>query len=215
MPKIYTLVEGHGEVEAAQNLLTRMSRRAGLYTLTWAAPQRFTNLDHWDTPKRGGVRRGAELIRGVSDAAGLLILKDEDDGCPKQLAPQITARLAQLQLPFPVAYVLLRPEYEVLFLPCLHRMSEHGFPAQLQWPHGADWEHKRGVKEWLSAQLPKGIAYKPTVDQLALTRALDLDELEGADVPCYGTLWRAILYLGAHLSARASVYPAAAMSAAR
>ena len=109
--KGYLLVEGHGEVEAAQNLIVRLSREVGPY-IPWAGPLRWPNLHQWEGHKSGGVRTGAEFIRSKPDAGALLILRDEDDQCPKELAPQIAQQLRPLNLPFPTAYVLLHPEYE-------------------------------------------------------------------------------------------------------
>ena len=196
--KGYLLVEGHGEVEAAQNLIVRVSKTVGLF-MPWSKPLRWPNLHQWQG-QRGGMKAGAELIRSKSDAAALLILRDEDDQCPKQLAPEMAQQLRTLKLPFPVAYVLLHPEYEVLFLPCLSKM---GFPP---WDK-ASWEARRGIKEWLSGKLPKGRAYKPSVSQLALTQKIDIDILRAADVPCFGSLERGLTFLSNHLQEPGTVYP--------
>ncbi|WP_417915844.1 hypothetical protein [Candidatus Electronema sp. JC] len=197
--KGYLLVEGHGEVEAAQNLVVRVSQTVGLY-LPWSKPLRWPNLHQWQGRRTGGIKAGAELIRSKPDAGALLILRDEDDRCPKQLAPEMAQQLRTLNLPFPTAYVLLHREYEVLFLPCLSKM---GFPA---WDKDS-WEAHRGIKEWLSAQLPKGRAYKPSVSQLAMTQKIDLDMLRAADVPCFGSLERGLAFLAAHLAQPGLVYP--------
>ncbi len=113
--KGYLLVEGHGEVEAAQNLITRLSHDIGIYNIPWSKPLRWTNLHQWQGGKSGGVMAGAEFIRTKPDAGALLILRDEDDQCPRDLAPQIARQLRTLNLPFPRPYVLLHPEYELLF----------------------------------------------------------------------------------------------------
>lgn len=197
----YILVEGHGEVEAAHNLIVRLSQENDLHA-PWAKPRRWLNLHLWKAG-RGGVLDGAELFRARADAGALLILRDEDDACPKDLAPKMGQRLAALRLPFPVAYVLLHPEYEVLFLPCLSRM---GFPA---WDRDS-WEARRGIKEWLSAQRPRGRTYKPTVDQLPLTRQIDFAVLRGANVPSFGSLERAVQFLKSHWGQAGAVYPSSA-----
>lgn len=203
--KGYILVEGHGEVEAAQNLIVRLTKELG-HQQPWDIPRRWVNLHQWEARRRGGARNGAELIRGKPDAAALLILRDEDDTCPKDLAPQMAELLAGLELPFPVAYVLLHPEYEVLFLPCLDRMAELGFPADLSWDRDS-WQARRGIKEWLSKQLPRGRSYKPTVSQLALTRRIDFQVLREAAVPCFGSLERRIRFLCEHASQPGRVSP--------
>ena len=100
-----------------------------------------------------------------------------------------------------MAYVLLHPEYEVLFLPCLATM---GFP---KWDRDS-WEARRGIKEWLSNQLPRGRSYyKPTVDQLHMTRQISLQKLRQASVPCFGSLERGLLFLKNNLGTAGKVYP--------
>ncbi len=111
----------------------------------------------------------------------------------------MTAKIRSAAPTVPVAYVLFKPEYEVLFLPCLPRMAgrdlegRQGLEPGTSWD-GASWEARRGVKEWLSAHYPLGKRYKETVDQLVLTRMIDLDVLAAAAVPCFGTLERAIAF---------------------
>jgi hypothetical protein len=103
----------------------------------------------------------------------------------------------------------------VLFLPCLEQMA--GFP--LVGPDGqerpgllpgtrykGDWEAKRGVKEWLTEHFPAGRSYKPTFDQLPLTRMIDLPTLRAAGVPCFGTLERALSFLAVAFG-KGGVYP--------
>jgi len=197
--KGYILVEGHGEVKAAQNLIVRLSHENGLYR-PWTTPRRWPSLHQWESKHSGGIKAGVELMRSRSDIGALLILRDEDDQCPKNLAPAVAKKLRQLNLPFTVAYVLLHPEYEVLFLPCLDRL---GFPP---WD-GETWESRRGIKEWLSRQLPRGQAYKPTTDQLRMTRKLDFQQIRSANVPSFGSLERAIRFLSTHWEQGGFVYP--------
>ena len=193
-------MEGHGEVEAATNLAARLSERIGFH-LAWSQARRWKNLHQFRNSHSGGLEGGAEVIRTKNDAAALLILRDDDDGCPRDIAPQNAALLKELNLPFPVAYVLLKPEFEVLFLPCLEKMN---LPA---WDRES-WEARRGVKEWLSGQMPPGRLYKPTVDQLPMTRQIDLGVLRAADVPCFGSLERGLEFLKRNGDTCGCVYPA-------
>jgi hypothetical protein len=200
------LVEGHGELGAVDNLLHRLSLDLGL-GWPWAPAIRWQNL-HLDR----GIEKGANLIRSKGDARGLLILRDEDDACPAQRAPAMAERLRALRLPFPAAVVLFHPEYEVLFLPCIHLMAgkelgwgtsaRPGLRADARWE--GPWEGRRGIKEWLTAQFPPSRSYKPTLDQLPLTRLVDFSTLRQAELACFGTLERAVhsLALGP-----GSVYP--------
>jgi len=75
------------------------------------------------------------------------------------------------------------------------------------WLTQASWEDRRGIKEWLTGRYPPGRAYKPTLDQLPLTRKIDLDVLRQANVPSFGSLERAIHFLVMHQTERGVVYP--------
>ncbi len=166
MSKLYLFVEGHGEVDAAGNLVTRAWHGIG-GTLPRCSPMRWKNL-HLQT----GVAKAAEYARQQADAAGMLILRDEDDACPAQTGPQLAAWLDAARLPFPAAGVLMHREYEVLFLPCLPMMAGQllgvgaaarpAIRAGTSWPHPT-WESKRDIKGWISEQYVRS-GYKPTID---------------------------------------------------
>jgi hypothetical protein len=64
-------------------------------------------------------------------------------------------------------------------------------------------EGPRDAKGEISRYYVKG-SYKPTLDQLPLTRLIDFGDLRAAAVPAFGTLERALRYLAA---ARDGVYP--------
>lgn len=203
--KGYVLVEGHGEVEAVGNLINRVSRAGGFDT-PWSPPIRWKNIH-----LARGLEKGVELIRSKRDAGALLFLRDLDEGCPKEKGPELARLLTTLTPPCPTAIVLLHPEYEVLFLPCLSAMAGReidnrpGIQSGASWD-AENWEARRGVKEWLSQQFPRGRSYKPTLDQLPMTRMIELETLEKAGVPCFGTLKRAVCFLAQNFGG-SGVYP--------
>jgi hypothetical protein len=214
MSRGYLVVEGHGEIRAALNLVTRLWRDLGL------DPQ-----FHWsDPPIRGqalqtreGVLRACHLVRTKRDAAALLLRDADDDiDCPKTCDPQTAQWIRDEQLPFPAASVLFRREFETLFLPCLGRMAgkplrddrgieRAGLDAGTIFT--GDYEGVRGVKEWLSRHFPPGRSYKPTLDQLPMTRMIDLDELRRSGLPLFGTLENALRFIGTTREGP-GVYPA-------
>jgi hypothetical protein len=195
--KGYILVEGHGELGAVDNLISRLLEDLGLRQV-WAPAIRWKNLH-----LARGIEQGANFIRTKPDTEALLILRDEDDKCPKELAPAMADWVRGLRMPFPSGVVLFKPEYEVLFLPCLDRMAgktlgtgnsaRPGLRVGTHWE--GSWESRRGIKEWLTLQLPPNRSYKPTLDQLPLTRFLDFGVLRQADLACFGTLERALSFL--------------------
>jgi len=201
MGRGYLVVEGHGDGQAALNLVVRLWQDLGLPTFHWAEPIRGKNLH-----QERGIQKLGELLRAKLDADALLILRDEDDGCPKDLAPLAAGWVGTLKLPFPAAVVLAHREFEAFFLPCISRMAGR----KLQGPGGGERdgvlpdttfagnaEAIRGVKEWLSKHMPQGRAYKPTVDQLPMTRLVDFSVLRNSEppLPCFGSLERALQFL--------------------
>ena len=146
----YVLVEGHGETDAVGNLLARLVQNLEIDVPRFARPIRATGIAH-----REGLRRHAEAIRAKKDAEALLVLRDDEDGCPRDDGPREAAVLRELALPFPVAVVLAYREYESLFLPCVHQMAGKAFeaPGGLKRPglradarYEGDFEAKRDVK---------------------------------------------------------------------
>lgn len=218
MGRGYLLVEGHGEVQAAGNLVVRLWQDLALPPLPWTRPLRWTQLH-----QRRGVSKACAYVRSRGDAAALLILRDEDDACPRAAAPAAARWIADERLPFPAAVVLLHREYEVLFLPCLERMAgvalkdDRGIerPGLLAGTRFAgDWEARRDVKGWLSANFPPGRSYKPTLDQLPMTRLLDFALLRASGLACFGSLERGLRSLAEHLGT-SSVYPTPSLELGR
>jgi hypothetical protein len=82
--------------------------------------------------------------------------------------------------------------FEAFFLPCIGLMAGRRLVGPGGGERGGliasttfegDPETIRGVKEWLSTHMPSGRAYKPTIDQLALTRLIDFRVLRAAEPP--------------------------------
>ena len=209
MGKGYLIVEGHGDGRAALNLVHRVWADLGLPYVHWdSQPIRGTSLH-----TRQGVQRACELLRTKPQCDRALLLRDEDDLCPKDRGPEAAAWIKELQLHFPVAVVLPYREFETWFLPCLPLMAGRPLVTQgIERPglvagttYNGNVEGIRGVKEWLSKHFAGGKAYKPTLDQLPLTQLLDLPTLRAANVPSFGTFERALRFLSA--AAPGAVYP--------
>lgn len=206
------VVEGHGEVAAAGNLVNRLWADLRLDHLAWTNPARWPGI-----AKRERLERACRAM-SVADTEALLIMRDEDDGCPRRSAPEAASWLAELRLPFPSAIVLLHREYEVLFLPCVASMA--GKPLQgsagvvregllASATFAGDPEQIRDVKGWLSERFRQGRVYKPSVDQLPMTRMLDFGALRASALPCFGSLERALRFLSSQRGKAGAVYPSA------
>ncbi|MBX3226791.1 MAG: DUF4276 family protein [Labilithrix sp.] len=206
--RTYVLVEGHGETDAVTNLLSRLAQERAPTLLPFASPIRVPGISSDEN-----VVRHLELVRPKKDAKALVLLRDDEDGCPKRDAPPLGDKLRAQGLPFPSAAVLAYREYESLFLPCIELMAGRaldGRPGLLpEARYEGDFEARRGVKEWLTSQMPRGRRYKPTVDQLPLTRMVDFDVVRTKGLPWFGSLERALVFLEANLGSGGAAYPAA------
>ncbi|KYF61527.1 hypothetical protein BE11_19275 [Sorangium cellulosum] len=204
MNKAHLVVEGHGEVEAARNLVTRLWKDLVLPPTIWGAPKRGKALN-----TRAGVLQVCELLRSERDCPFALLLRDEDDGCPATAGPETAAWVAAASLPFPVAVVLAHREFEAWFLPCIHLMADRDIRPGVRIARGTTCptnpEGIRDVKGWLSKRFPPGKAYKPTLDQLTLTQRIDLDVLRASQMRSFRTLENALRFLAAPGALR--VYP--------
>lgn len=205
----YLVVEGKGEIAAALNLVTRLWADLALPPLRWSDPPVRGQALH----TRAGVDRALELVRRKPDVGALLLVRDEDDACPKHTGPEAARWIADAKLPFPAAIVLLRREYETLFLPSMHRMAGVALrdPRGIERPgikvgarFDGDAEAYRDAKGIITASYISG-RYKPTLDQLALTRLIRFEDVRAANVPAFGTLERALRALAEE--GRGAVYP--------
>lgn len=210
MTKGLIVVEGHGEDGAAPSLVSRLWKDLELPYAVWSSkPIRWQKLK-----SEPGVQQLCQILRGKSDCDRVLVLRDDEDGCPKDSGPLLAAWLRAAALPFPVAAVLTYREYETMFLASLASLA--GKP--LVDPNGVkragiatgaayrgDPQAKRNAKGAVSSFMPAGRAYKPTTDQLALTRLLDFTLLRASGLPCFGTLERALQFLST--ASAGQVYP--------
>jgi hypothetical protein len=204
--KGYIAVEGHGDILASANLVARLSVDLGL-EVSWSTPLRWRNLH-----QEKGLVSLSEVIRARSDVARLLVVRDEDDACPREQGPELAEILRRQNLPFPAAVVLLHREYEALFLASMDSLAGRTLGAGAAERPGilagsrfeGNPESVRGVKEWLSSRFPQGKSYKPSLDQLPLTRLIDFELVRRSDLPCFGTLERALRFLATN---PVGVYP--------
>ena len=119
----------------------------------------------------------------------ILILRDADEDCPGQAAPELLARAERVARPIPVSVVFAKCEYESWFLAALKSLrGDRGIVVDAEPP--VNPESIRGAKEYLEQRcmLP-GATYSPTVDQPALTGRFSFEEARRS-CPSFDKLWR-------------------------
>lgn len=170
-PTIAPIVEGHGEVYAVPALLHRIAHDLGVYDLNVVTPLRVSvsKIRAASTELTARVQAAAER---VGDLGGVLVIVDADDHCPAELGPKLREVAQAARADKRIGVVLASREYESWLLAAAESLAgHHGLPEDLKPP--PNHASLRDAKGWLSARMATG-RYKPTVDQLPLTRALDL-----------------------------------------
>jgi hypothetical protein len=165
------VVEGHGEVESVPCLLRRIAQQFDP-SLTIVIP-RPVRVPKSKLLKPGELERAVELAAlNIAQKGGIAVILDSDEDGPAQLGPQLSARVRSARADLPSMVVLAKWEFESWFLAAAESLGgRRGLPADLASPDQP--EEIQGAKEWLTRHVPRG-AYSSTVDQLSLTRAVDL-----------------------------------------
>ena len=120
------------------------------------------------------------------------MLLDAEKDCPANLAPQLVLRAGDARSDIRSKVVLAKAEYESWFLAAARSVAGRREIDPLSTPP-QDPESIRDAKGWLSARMPPGRSYRPTLDQAALTAVFDLEAARAA--PSFNKLWRDVASL--------------------
>ena len=171
MPCIVPIVEGHGEKDAVPLLLRRILSLYEKWNWTIARPIQVGNINKLRMKLSSFIKYALKH----KDCAGILILLDLDDGCPAIEKSKLSKQINSLYIHCPVSVVFAHREYEAWFLASIETIAKNKNNKFLKdLIYTKDIESKRGVKEWLTSQLPSGYSYKPTVDQARFTKLIDI-----------------------------------------
>lgn len=176
MPRLLPVVEGDGEKSAVPALLYRLFAERRHSEQGWrvddGALMRVGGLPAF----RSNLDKYLRYLRVEAPDAVLVLLDlDEQAHCPKVEASALAKDIRDARLPFPVAVVFARREYEAWFLASIESIAPHveALPDELRYE--GEPEAPRDAKGWITAQMPAGRSYKPTTDQKRFTGLLDLD----------------------------------------
>ncbi len=172
---IAPIVKGYGDVKAVPVLVRRVAAHvAPGVAVDVIRPHRRNRSA---LVQRGELERYGRIALAGSPDARLLVLVDADMDCPAELGPQFLERVASLWTRR-AGVVLAKHEFENWFLASAESLGRRrGLRSPLDPP--VDPEAIRGAKEWIQANRTDGRAYRPTVDQAALTDAIDIDLARG------------------------------------
>jgi hypothetical protein len=168
---IQPIVEGQGDEAAVPLLLRRLRDEAQAWGLEVGRPHRKRRTQ---LVKKDSLQTAVRVAVLREDCAGILVLFDADDDCPKELAPILEEWAREAAGGKPCAVVMAKREYEAWFLASIEALRGRAaiLPDAASHP---DPEVPRDAKGELERRMPLGARYSATVDQVALTAHLDLE----------------------------------------
>ncbi len=186
------VVEGHSEVTSLPILLQRLVRAANPEMVVVVPEPVRVHRDKF-------IAQTDEMFKKVSLAAGkagpghpLLILLDSEGDCPATLGPRIIEQAREICPGRPTGCVIAHQEFESWFLASPYCIREHFRLSAAPEPPD-DPESKRGAKEWIKQQLPRGRTYSETIDQPGLTRLFNLQKARS--IPSFDKMYREVARL--------------------
>jgi hypothetical protein len=166
---------------------------------------KFTTLAPHLAPKKNvelrKLRRAGELERFVTyalreDGDSVLVVLDCEDFDPLVIGAEFVERIKKLNATKKVGVILLKSEFETLFLYCLleiaKHFSEYGWRSDRLHLDG-DLESIRDAKGRISWAMRER-AYKPTRDQEKFITPLDFGKLRDKS-PSFGRFEETMLWL--------------------
>lgn len=172
---IAPIVEGHGEVQAVPKLLHRCAARLVPKCELKVNPPLRVKAGSF-VNDQGYFNKYVELAARKAKQrpnSCVFIILDCEDGCPRQIGPELMKRAESLRPDVSVIVVLAYREFETWFLTAARSIrGVCGLPADLDPPDNP--EQVRNAKGWLSARMPQ--RYNETDHQLKLTEVVSFED---------------------------------------
>ncbi|WP_241562072.1 DUF4276 family protein [Streptomyces hoynatensis] len=164
------IVEGHGEVAAVRQLITRIGERHAV----WIEVAQPFRLDSAKMRKPEELAKAVRLqeVRVKGRTGGVLIIRDGDDSdiqCPVELARLIAPEAEAFSVP--VEVVIAYHEYEAWILASADSLRSHP-SVRDNAVAPAEPEAKRNAKAQLESMMHE--SYKETLHQAKFSSMIDL-----------------------------------------
>lgn len=173
------VVEGDGDRVAAQTFLKKVASYVELPIYPVRESIKAGGIDKLQNPV--AFERVVRRVELDQAAHGTIVLVDCDDGCPVEHYEHFRDMANEFGFSKPIGVILLKKEFESLFLHCLDQIRESH--PDFGWDEDGiaqigDPEEIRGAKELLN-KLMKSRYYKENRDQQEFARSLDVAHLFG------------------------------------
>jgi hypothetical protein len=150
-------------------LLRRLRDEAEAWGLEFGRPHRKRRTQ---LVRKDSLQSAVRVASLREECAGILVLFDADDDCPKDVAPTLEQWAREAAGGLPCAVVMANREYEAWFLASIEALRGKAgiLPDATSHPEP---EMPRGAKGELERRMRRGASYSPTVDQAPLTAHLN------------------------------------------
>lgn len=171
--KIALIVEGHGEDQAARELVRRILKRLDPNSLIEVLkPHRLPRTKMTNEREFGRAIKLASMR--IAENGAILVLLDSDDDCPVEISAIILKQAKIERSDLTIKVVAAHREFESWFLASIESLrGRRGIPDDAVTPN--DPEEVRGAKKWLADRMGKNRTYSPTIDQPAFASIMNLD----------------------------------------
>ena len=166
---VQPIVEGRGDEAAAPILLRRLAEEAEAWNVRIARPHRRRRHQ---LARKADLQIAVRIALLTADCAGVLVLFDADDDCPRERAPEFDAWARAAAGHVPCAVVMANREYEAWLLAGIESLrgtarvrADAAVHPEPEKPRNAKGEMKQRMS---------GGRYLETVDQERLTATFDL-----------------------------------------
>ena len=179
MVAIVPVVEGAGDAAAFPALLVRiLQKRYNRHDVFVAQGPAKVVKANGRPNLVTKLEKFLQYAQNKPECGAILVLVDADIDCPVEFAEQLSQRSRQIGIRYPVQIVCARRAYESWFLASLDTIKGlYGISNTAALAGNA--EDVPNPKQWISDQMPRGQAYKETIHQASLSRAIDLDMAYG------------------------------------
>jgi hypothetical protein len=172
--RVLPIVEGHGEDSSIRILLQRIwTELLGGEYLEVLKPIRGKRHKLVKPTELGkALNLAVPKLRAAGSKGLILVLLDADDDLPCILGPSLLALARGVRADADISCVIANIDYETWFVAAAESLSEFLDVAN-DLAASKDPERARQGKGWIKQKF-RGIKYSETIDQPAMTQAMDL-----------------------------------------
>jgi hypothetical protein len=167
------IAEGYGEEKALPRLIAKILKHYGREKDIFPDKTTKNVKGKQNILRKGGLEEYLRVCKS-NQYAGVLILIDADELCPKSLASDLYQRVKIFSPQIPVVIVCAKCEYETWFLANVEALVEAKFLVKKAHYPNNPIEDNRDAKKWLSTHMADS-KYDEVIHQPLMTQHINIE----------------------------------------